>query len=77
LDRDFKRIYAARLCGGTTTAIVPGTNVIAVAGRARDGLNTVVPFQAEPSGDEDGWLILFRKAPGSEYQSPILEQPRR
>ena len=24
LDRDFKRIYAARLCGGTTTAIVPG-----------------------------------------------------
>lgn len=76
-DHDFKRLYAARLCGGTVTTIAPGAKAIAIAGQARDGLSTVAPFQAEPAGEEDGWLILFRKAPGIEYQSPILDQPRR
>ncbi len=75
-DPSFLRLYAARLCGGSTLAIMPGANVIAVAGRARDGLSTVDPFQAEPAGDNDGWLILFRKAPGAESQSPILEYRR-
>ena len=76
-DHDFTRLYAARLCGGTATAIATGPNAIAVAGHARDGLNTVAPFQAEPAGGEDGWLILFRKVPSTEYQSPILDQPGR
>jgi hypothetical protein len=76
-DHDFKRLYAARLCGGTTTAVASGGGVVAVAGRARDGLNTIAPLQAEPAGEEDGWLILFRKAPGTEYQSPIFEQPQK
>jgi len=76
-DHDFRRLYAARLCGGTATAIAPGAKLIAIAGLARDGLSTVAPFQAEPAGGEDGWLILFRKVPGTEYDSPILDQLRR
>jgi hypothetical protein len=71
-DRNFRRLYAARLCGGTTTAIASGVGGIVVAGRAHDGLNTFASFQSEPAGEEDGWLILFHKAPGIEYQSPIL-----
>jgi hypothetical protein len=63
--------------GGAATAIAPGAKGIAIAGQARDGLNTVAPFQAEPAGEEDGWLILFRKVPGTEYDSPILDQLRR
>lgn len=70
-DRDFNRLYAARLCGGKTTALAVGASAIIAAGDARDGLTTVRPVQPEPLGD-DGWLVVFRKTPGIEYESPIL-----
>lgn len=70
-DRDFKRVYAARLCGGKTTALAVGAGAIVAAGDGRDGLTTVRPLQPEPLGD-DGWLVVFRKTPGIEYESPIL-----
>lgn len=75
-DRDFNRLYSARLCGGTTTALASGPHSIAVAGHGRDGLTTIRPFQPEPNGD-DGWLVVFRKAPGIEYDTPIAPLPRR
>jgi hypothetical protein len=75
-DRDFNRLYAARLCGGNTTALAAGAGSVVAAGTARDGLTTVRPFQPEPVG-EDGWLVVFRKTPGIEYESPFVPLPRR
>ncbi|MBL8793274.1 MAG: hypothetical protein JNM56_05165, partial [Planctomycetia bacterium] len=75
-DRDFNRLYAARLCGGTTTALAVGERSIVAAGFGRDGLTTVRPFQSEPV-DEDGWLVVFRKLPGIGYESPIAAMPAK
>lgn len=75
-DRDFNRLYSARLCGGTTRAIAIGSGAVVVAGDGRDGLTPVRPFQTEPNGD-DAWLIVFRKAPGIEYDTPITPLQRR
>jgi len=75
-DRDFNRLYAARLCGGTTTALAVGAQSIVAAGFGRDGLNTVRPLQQEPVG-EDGWLIVFRKSPGIGYEAPIGPMPSK
>ncbi|MBY0528357.1 MAG: FecR domain-containing protein [Gemmataceae bacterium] len=75
-DRDFNRLYAARLCGGKTTALAVGPGAIVAAGDGSDGLTAVRPYQPEALG-EDGWLVVFRKSPGIEYESPILSLPRK
>jgi len=63
-DRDFKRVYATKLCSGITAGIALGKKAIVVVGDGKGNLKTVNPFQAEPAGGKsDGWLVVFAERP--------------
>ncbi len=63
-DRDFKRLYAAKVCSGTTAAIAVGKEVVVAAGDGTGHLKTINSFQAKPAGGKsDGWLVIFGERP--------------
>jgi hypothetical protein len=60
-DRAFRRVYATKLCTGTTTAIGLGKRAIVAAGETTDHLTPVEPLQAGPGGSTDGWAVVLPK----------------
>jgi hypothetical protein len=63
-DRDFKRLYATKLCSGTTAAIGVGERIVVAVGDGSANLKTVNPLQAEAAGGKsDGWLVVFAERP--------------
>jgi hypothetical protein len=75
-DRNFRRLYATRLSDGTARALAVGKDLIVVAGEAREGLPVVQPLQARPGGEEDGWLVVFRRGEAPPTDSPISADSR-
>jgi hypothetical protein len=63
-DRNFRRLYAAKLCSGSTAAIALGKKAVVVVGDGKENLTTVKPFQAKAAGGEsDGWVVVFAEKP--------------
>jgi hypothetical protein len=59
-DPNFKRLYAAKLCSGATTAVAIGRGCLVAAGSGASNLILTKPIQKTPAGgDSDGWFILF------------------
>jgi hypothetical protein len=77
-DPNFKRLYAAKLCSGATTALAIGKTCLVAAGSGASNLTLTKPIQKTPAGgDADGWFILFSPptlpvTPAAESAAPAV-----
>ena len=63
-DHAFTRLYATKLCSGTTLSIAVGAKAVIAVGDGKGNLETVNPLQAEPAGGgSDGWVVVFGEKP--------------
>jgi len=58
-DHSFARLYATKLCAGTTLAVAAGQGAVAVVGEGTEDLPGVRGLQPGVGGGTDGWVVVL------------------